>query len=265
MSRDTLVTSSKLTALANSIREKADISDSLTLDGMKTAVDNIQTGGDLSLIKTIIERPSDTNLVIPEGVAVISAYAFYNSTNLKSVVIPSTVRKIDNSSFYQSNVETVIIRDGVTSIENYVFYGCKSLNTITLPATLKEIGDNCFTDVTAKAINLPSGLTTIRSQGFYRTKVETINLPASLTDLAATTFQYCSYLKNVTLESGFNCNRLNISYSTLYSTETIVSWLNALADRTGQTAYTLTIGSTNLAKLSAAEIAIATNKNWNLA
>ncbi len=234
-------------------------------DDIPQIIEDMDTGGDLSLIKTIIERPSDTDLVIPEGVAVISGYAFYNSTNLKSVVIPSTVRKIDNSSFYQSNVETFIIRDGVTSIENYVFFGCSHLTTITLPATLKKIGENAFTDVPAKVINLPSGLTSISNQCFYRANVETINLPASLTDLAATSFQYCSKLKNVTLESGFNCNRLNLSYSTLYSTETIVSWLNALADRTGQTAYTLTIGSTNLAKLTSDQIAIATNKNWNLA
>ena len=67
------------------------------------------------------------------------------------------------------------------------------------------------------------------------------------------------------LEQGFNANDLDLSVSTLYTAETIVSWLEALADRTGQSTYTLTIGSTNIAKLTEAEIAIATNKNWTLA
>jgi len=39
----------------------------------------------------------------------------------------------------------------------------------------------------------------------------------------------------------------------------------ALADRTGQTAYTLTLGATNLKKLSDEQKAIATDKNWTLA
>jgi hypothetical protein len=41
--------------------------------------------------------------------------------------------------------------------------------------------------------------------------------------------------------------------------------LEALADRTGQTAKTLTMGATNLAKLTDGQKAIATNKNWTLA
>jgi hypothetical protein len=44
-----------------------------------------------------------------------------------------------------------------------------------------------------------------------------------------------------------------------------VSWLNALYDRTGLSAYKLTMGSTNLNKLTNEQKAIATNKNWTLA
>ena len=41
--------------------------------------------------------------------------------------------------------------------------------------------------------------------------------------------------------------------------------INGLADLTGQTAQTMTIGSANIAKLTADDIAIATAKNWTLA
>lgn len=41
--------------------------------------------------------------------------------------------------------------------------------------------------------------------------------------------------------------------------------INGLADLTGQTAQTLTIGSNNLQKLTADDIAVATAKNWTLA
>lgn len=47
--------------------------------------------------------------------------------------------------------------------------------------------------------------------------------------------------------------------------DSLLNVLNGLADLTGGTIQTLTLGSINLAKLTSAEKAIATNKNWALA
>ena len=96
------------------------------------------------------------------------------------------------------------------------------------------------------------------------TALTTINLPSSLTSIGLNVFNGCGNLIDVTLGDGFNADNLNLSVSTLYTRETILQWLNALADRTGQTAYKLTIGATNLAKLTEQDILIATNKNWTL-
>ena len=93
----------------------------------------------------------------------------------------------------------------------------------------------------------------------------TINLPSSLVSVSGNIFTYSQSLKEVTFDDNFNCNNLILSSSTLYTRETILQWLNALADRTGQTAYKLTIGAKNLAKLTEEDILIATNKNWTLA
>ena len=72
-------------------------------------------------------------------------------------------------------------------------------------------------------------------------------------------------MKDVILGQGFNASGFDISSSTLYSVDTLVAMLEALADRTGETAYTLTIGTTNINKLTAEQRSIATNENWNLA
>ena len=104
-------------------------------------------------------------------------------------------------------------------------------------------------------------------QGAFRdcSSLTTVELPDSLTSIGQDVFYGCSSLTDVTIKIGFNCNNLNLSASNRYTTETIVSWLEALADRTGQTAYKLTIGKTNLNKLTDEQKAIATNKNWTLA
>ena len=132
----------------------------------------------------------------------------------------------------------------ITCITNEAFQRCTSLTTINLPDGLTSIGDYVF---------FGCGLLT------------TINLPNSLTSIEREIFRDCSSLENVTIENGFNCNNLNLSPSARYSVETMVSWFNALADRTGQTSFKLTIGATNLNKLTAEQKAIATNKNWTLA
>lgn len=109
-------------------------------------------------------------------------------------------------------------------------------------------------------------ITSIGNSVFWRcSSLTTVELPDSLTSIGQDVFYGCASLTDVTIKIGFNCNNLNLSASNRYTTETIVSWLEALADRTGQTAYKLTIGTTNLAKLTAEQKAIATNKNWTLA
>ena len=45
----------------------------------------------------------------------------------------------------------------------------------------------------------------------------------------------------------------------------MVTMFNSLKDLTGETAKTLTLGETNLSKLTDEQKAIATNKNWTLA
>ena len=57
----------------------------------------------------------------------------------------------------------------------------------------------------------------------------------------------------------------SLSASTAYSVTTLVAWIEALDSLLLQPAQTLTLGETNLAKLSSAQKAVATGKNWTLA
>lgn len=214
-------------------------------DDIPQIIEDMDTGGDLELVKTIIERPSDTDLVIPESVTSIGNNAFYVFSGLKTLEIPIGMDNIGDNAFdFCHNLISANIKSG--RIMSMAFSNCNKLTTVLLGQGVTYLFDRCFVNCTA---------------------LSTINIPASITRIynGDQMFMNCSALENVTVGNGFNCNGLNLSPSTKYSAATIVSWLNALADRTGQTAYTLTIGSTNLAKLTSDQIAIATNKNWNLA
>ena len=69
------------------------------------------------------------------------------------------------------------------------------------------------------------------------------------------------------VEAGFSCGLdSNVPFTNAnLSVEVMVNVFNNLADLTGQGAQTLVFGTTNLNKLTSEQIAIATNKNWNLA
>lgn len=58
---------------------------------------------------------------------------------------------------------------------------------------------------------------------------------------------------------------MNIKASTKFTREALVEIIGNLRDMTGSTAKTLTMGSTNMAKLTTDDIAVATAKNWTIA
>lgn len=72
-------------------------------------------------------------------------------------------------------------------------------------------------------------------------------------------------LQNITGElTGWKI-ALNLSNCVNLTHDSLMNIINGLADLTGATAETLTLGATNLAKLTDEEKAIATAKNWTLA
>ena len=80
----------------------------------------------------------------------------------------------------------------------------------------------------------------------------------------STAFENCTALENITFDT-IAVNGLNLSYCPL-THDSLMNVLNALEDKTsvGGT-WAVTLGTTNLAKLTDTEKAIATNKGWILA
>ena len=73
-------------------------------------------------------------------------------------------------------------------------------------------------------------------------------------------------LVNLTIEGAIGQNGFDVHWSTKLSKDSLMSIINALYDykNSGKT-YTVTFGTENLAKLTDAEKAIATQKGWTLA
>ena len=136
------------------------------------------------------------NVVIPEGVETIDAYAFTWISNLKSVIFPSTLRRIASSAFRSCGLTSLDIPSSVTYIspgafndnrlpddEAFIFqrksdgsiddttlvsYGGANRNNIIIPETVKTISSSVFTYIGVKEITIPKTVETIEPRGLEK-------------------------------------------------------------------------------------------------
>ena len=84
---------------------------------------------------------------IPNTVAEIGAQAFFTS-HIKNVIIPSSVKKIGNESFFAcSNLEEVNIPEGLEQIGWNAFCRCHKIKTIVVPSSVTLIGGGAFNNM----------------------------------------------------------------------------------------------------------------------
>lgn len=123
-----------------------------------------------------------TDIVIPEGIERIGAYAFNNNSFLKSVVLPDTLTEIGKEAFYEcENLESVSFGDSLEHIYEGAFEACESLGNFTLPDSLLTIGEWAF------------------SGNYAMTEV---TIPDKVREIPLGTFSYCEALAEVNIGSG---------------------------------------------------------------
>ena len=219
------------------------------------------------LYRQLIEGPISGEFIIPEGITTLRNYAFAGCKETTKFVLPTTLETIGEYCFNSSNgLGKQELPEGLTTIGARAF-ASSDLVEVVIPSTLKTVLGNAFASATAlETVIIRNGVERLESLSFNScTNLKTVWLPNSLVNHSGgAPFYGCSNVEVITLEQGFSGDNYNFSQSTKYSVEVLVAMFEALTDLTGQTAKTLTVGATNLAKLSEEQKQIATNKNWIL-
>ena len=174
------------------------------------------------------------NVIIPEGVHVIRAYALHSCNNITSISLPSTLLEIQGNAIGSSKLTEIVIPSSVTKISQGAFI-YSALENIEIEGGNNEyfkIEGNCLIDIKNKVLidNLsnaiiPSdGSVNIRGTGaFMNTDLTSIIIPDTITGIQNFVFQHsdltnieitssvkfigynafasCKYLTNVTLGS----------------------------------------------------------------
>ena len=173
----------------------------------------------------------------PDNTATITdADSELKDGNIPAEIIGHKVTAIETNAFFSMRSLTdVVIPEGVKTLGQYTFHACRNLKTVAIPDSLEEIGEGSFSDcdkipafrvspnhpvfaVNNKALintrdmvllkyadakpgdyEVGWGIKRIGVGAFSRSKLKSITLPATVTEIGPTAFADCSNLQEITL------------------------------------------------------------------
>lgn len=166
------------------------------------------------------------SVVIPESVTVIDVEAFSNCTSLSSVSLSPNLESIGDATFagcvklphvqLPSNLNyigygafsgcielaEIVLPEALTDLGIQAFQNCTSLKYIKIPAKITEIDFATFEASGLEILELEDGLEKIGREAFKNTKIKTVILPRTITELGKSAFYNCTNLESIILNDG---------------------------------------------------------------
>ena len=123
----------------------------------------------------------------------------------EQVIIPDTVSRIGAYAFSGNEVlKDVTVPNGVNHIMEGAFAGCINLQNVTLPDTLAIIDTCAFSRCESlEKIELPNSLTHINGMAFWKCKcLKEIKIPVNVSRIEREAFRECASLEYVYFNAG---------------------------------------------------------------
>ena len=165
-----------------------------------------------------------TDLVIPDTITSIGAFAFYGLSYLTSVTIPNSVTSIGFHAFYgtawynnqpnglvyaglvayeykgtmPSNT-SISLKAGTLGIADGAFSYCSGMTNVYIPNSVTTIGNNAFNNCTGlTSVTIPNSVTTIGNNAFNNCfRLTSLTIPNSVTNIGDWAFYDCTGLTDV--------------------------------------------------------------------
>lgn len=140
------------------------------------------------------ENAQINSVKLPSSLKEIGLKAF-RATNIKELVIPASVKKVEGSAFaYCPNLTKVTFAASHMELIEGCFAGCHKLQSVTFPASLtRDMTYDMFRDCPMlTTVTLPKNLRTVPQQMFSGCKnLRKIDLPATVTKIDGHAFSGC--------------------------------------------------------------------------
>lgn len=119
-------------------------------------------------------------VVLPNTIREIDDYAF-SECELEEIELPIGLKSIGDGAFLKSKLKSVFVPEGVYSLGAQCFWNCRSLTSVVLPSTLREVNQECFWNCyLLKDVTLTDGIEKIAFGAFHYTSINNIVLPKSI-------------------------------------------------------------------------------------
>ena len=202
----------------------------LNLENISVASDNCNYADENGVLynndKTeLIKYPSgkiDDVYEVNDGTSKISPYAFEQSFNLLSVILPYGLTEIGDSAFENcKGITSIEIPNRVSEISYFAFCGCSALETVEIPKSVTKIAGFLFADCTSlTSVKIPETVTEIGTSAFNNCiSLNSVDIPKSVLAIEPEAFANCKALTSVTLPNGMTeiadwlfSNCVNLSY-----------------------------------------------------
>ena len=158
-------------------------------------------------------------ITIPEGVTRIPDYCFSGCTNLKTVVLPASLRSLGSGAFDTCTaLSNITLPEGLEELGSRVFFNCSSIQELTIPQGIKTLTYSLFDGCSSLTrVTLPLGLEVVDSCCFQRcSRLKQLDLPDSVhtlgyhlfTDANSLRKLNCGSIANIHPEAFQNCKTL---------------------------------------------------------
>ena len=185
-----------------------------------------------------LAKPDET-YTIPSTVKEIAVKAFQGATKLTSLVIPTSVEKIQEQAFRQ-NYKLASVKfcepSKITDLSAYAFWQCPKLTEVTLPSSITEIGKVFLQCENLETVNVPADakLKTIKEDAFATNKnlkkfnfqgncnleaiksnafanaesLESFNFPKTVTEIGRNAFTGCTNMATATFDKDADIQKI---------------------------------------------------------
>ena len=194
-----------------------------------SAVDGVLFSANKEILYFYPLAKPDETYTIPSTVKEIAVKAFQGATKLTSLVIPTSVEKIQEQAFRQ-NYKLASVKfcepSKITDLSAYSFWQCPKLTEVTLPSSITEIGKVFLQCENLETVNVPADakLKTIKEDAFATNKnlkkfnfqgncnleaikanafanaesLESFNFPKTVTEIGRNAFSGCTSMATAT-------------------------------------------------------------------
>ena len=144
----------------------------------------------------IIETETDTLIagcevtIMPESVTAIEEYAFDGCFGMKEITIPASVTSIGHGAFAATALEKIQVDP-----KNTVYDSRENCNAIIETASGMLVAGSNNT-------RIPDGVTSIWDDALGGCRMESIDIPSSVTSIGFGAFQNCDKLKSIIIPNG---------------------------------------------------------------